>query len=328
MTSFRLVLQPTLTYFGKGICQGQYKSGAKEGQPCEKWAYYQEGDQILCGIHSNKTKRITLPKNPKADQIKEEQRLARMEKVNQVSQLNFAAGKRGQLIVTKFRMMKGLEYVDGYYPVFPNYKHGNRKDGYGCPALSPKSMGPITHIMPKLPPALNLENFHQFAKVFPFELDENGRQKLEYFEARIVAYHDPIPHRHKYDRKELKKKMGQDKNINIPAFSLYYTAQGEERKFNYFGCRYFYCKKYEEIALKTKEFGQLKEWLDKGVNLQIVGYDGYSVNKSLWECYCDVGRPFGHELVLYTLLTVDEMKNYPWNLAYQKWPEMYQGVGI
>ncbi len=44
-------------------------------------------------------------------------------------------------------------------------------------------------------------------------------------------------------------------------------------------------------------------------NSQICGYDGYHVNKSIEEHYRDVSCPFGHELVLYSLLTTDK---YPW----------------
>ena len=29
--------------------------------------------------------------------------------------------------------------------------------------------------------------------------------------------------------------------------------------------------------------------------------------------YCDSHYPFGHELVLYCLLTIDDSKEYPWN---------------
>ena len=62
---------------------------------------------------------------------------------------------------------KGIAWhIRGYRPVFPNDKHGPTKEGYGCPALSPKQMGPVKHSMSILPPAKNLENYHQFSKCF------------------------------------------------------------------------------------------------------------------------------------------------------------------
>ena len=67
-------------------------------------------------------------------------------------------------------MMKKPELIDGYLNVFPNYKHQNRKDGYGCAKLSPKSLGPVNHGMPNLPIAKNIENYHQFAKFWDYSI--------------------------------------------------------------------------------------------------------------------------------------------------------------
>ena len=72
------------------------------------------------------------------------------------------------------------------------------------------------------------------------------------------------------------------------------------------------------------EFKKLKKALRNGFNLNIVGYDGYHVDKSLWECYNDVSRPFGHELVLYTLLTIENPEDYPWNRFYRENEEIYR----
>lgn len=49
--------------------------------------------------------------------------------------------------------------------------------------------------------------------------------------------------------------------------------------------------------------------LNEGFNLNIVGYDAYQPTKTLEEHYLDDSKPFGHELVLYTLLSTTE---YPW----------------
>lgn len=311
-------------YYGETYCMAKYKSGKKKGQQCSNKAYYERDNSCFCGVHcrGNRTK---LPINPRAKENKLEAQQLRdklmLEKMNK----NNKVGKRGDVIVTKLRMMKPVDYKDGYRPIFPNFKHKNRKDGYGCPALSPKSLGPVKHIMPNLPPAFNLENFHQFAKVWSFELDSKGNQKPEYVEARRKAYLDQIPHRHKYDRKELAK-IGP--NVNIPAFSLYYKADGTVCCYSYFGCRYFYCKVYEDLASKTFEFKQLREWLKNGMNLQIVGYDGYNITKSVLEHYYDTSRPFGHELVLYTMLVIDNSDDYPWNVVYHNNEDTYKGVAF
>ena len=121
--------------------------------------------------------------------------------------------KKGTVTVSKLRMMKKPESISGFMNVFPNFKHQNRTDGYGCARLSPKSLGPVEHGMPNLPTAKNIENYHQFAKFWKFELDENGKVKPEFFQKRIDAYNSDIAYRHKYDRKTLKE---YGPNINIP----------------------------------------------------------------------------------------------------------------
>ena len=63
-----------------------------------------------------------------------------------------------------------------------------------------------------------------------------------------------------------------------------------------------------------------------GVNLNIVGYDGYNINMDLWTCYNDTSRPFGHELVLYTMLIEDTINKYPWNMFYEQHKKIYEGV--
>ena len=80
--------------------------------------------------------------------------------------------------------------MHGWWPIFPNAKHGGRTDGAGCPSLSPKIMGPIDHGQPSLPPAQNLENLHQGNKVFPSEaVDSHGEA------THVKDVHNSIVHK-------------------------------------------------------------------------------------------------------------------------------------
>lgn len=313
-----------MEYYGESNCSASYKSGAKAGTSCRNKAYYSQDGSVFCGVHSKKDQRVELPKNPCAASIRAESLKEERRKIDLVGGENLRQGRKGHVIVTQMRMMKAPESFEGYLKIFPNFKHGNRKDGEGFPRLSPKSLGPVTHIMPNLPPAQNLENFHQFAKVFPFELDGQGQILPEVLEKRIEAYKSTTPYRHKYDPKILK----QYGSVNAPLFSVFYDKEGKEHRFTYIQCRYFYCKKYEELVKKEPEFEELRRDIRLGTNLQIVGYDGYQVTKPLDEHYSDPSRPFGHELVLYTLLTVEDPSEYPWNKFYQQNSELYLGVGI
>ena len=107
---------------------------------------------------------------------------------------------------------------------------------------------------------------------------------------------------------------------------MYYDKDGKEQRYNYLQCRYFYCHWYEFLVKKEKDFQELKQKILDGYNINIVGYDGYSVDKDLWICFNDTGKPFGHELVLYTMLVEDNRDKYPWNRFYRENSYLYENV--
>ena len=113
---------------------------------------------------------------------------------------------------------------------------------------------------------------------------------------------DPIPHRHK-ETSERK---------NAPVYSVWIDPEGHELHLSYIESRQVYCHFYQQKALLLPEFQRLQALLDDGYNLQICGYDAYQPTRPLEEHYLDPSRPFGHELVLYTLLT--ESPPYPWQI--------------
>ncbi|QIN54427.1 hypothetical protein [Cedratvirus kamchatka] len=311
-----------MSYFGEKECSAVYKTGTKKGLRCRNKAYY-EVDEVglLCGVHSSKLERKELPKNPNAAKNEEEQRKEHKQEVERQAEQNKKAHKTGSVVVSKMRMMKKVEPRLGYLSVFPNYKHGNRTDGLGMPSLSPKSMGPVSHNIADLSPAKNLENFWQFSKAFAFEVDNQGNL-LPWFEAkRKQGFEDAVPHRHKYERKVLSQ---YGSNLNKPLFSVFVDKQGKERRFSYIQARYFYCKIYEELAKKQEDFVKLQELISEGYNLNLVGYDGYEVSDDLMWHYLDEKQPFGHELVLYTLLTREE-GDYPWNTYHEEHKKLYDG---
>lgn len=308
-----------MTYWGEQTCDNIVKSTQKQ---CTNQAYYIKDNKLLCGVHSKKDNRTVLPKNPNKDKIEKENYERHLKTIKQVAKQNRKEKKLGTLGVTKLQMMKKPKLVDGVINVFANFKHQNRKDGYGCAKLSPKSLGPIKHNMPNLPEAKNMENYHQFAKFWKFELDENGDVLDEYLQKRIDAYNNPEPFRHKYQKKFLLEKKASLK----PEFSVYYDMEGKAHKYNYLQCRYFYCKFYEELAKEEEDFKFLKDKIKKGYNLNIVGYDGYEPLEDYMEMYLDTTKPFGHEMVLYTMLSEEDRTKYPWNIFYEENKKIYEGL--
>jgi len=235
---------------------------------------------------------------------------------------NQKASRPGQLRCQKLRMMREPELVAGFHLVFPNNKHQERRDGFGCASLSPMRLGPVLHGQPGLPPAQNIENYHQFNKCFVFEHTDN-KPLPPFYEKRNEAYLDPVPHRHKYEAVEItRQNAGQ---LHAPSFSVHLDATGAERHYQYVESRFFYCVWYEKLATQQEDFQTLCDMLDRGWNLCICGYDAYDPTLDLYAHYCDGNRPFGHELVLYTLLSMRraDRSQYPWRRYYAEHKELY-----
>lgn len=313
-------------WYGKQVCEGVIKS---TGKPCTNRAYYKDGGCLKCGVHSNKNTREKLPKNPNAQKEREEMLENRQLLVDKTTKKNKEEGKRGDVICTKLMMMKEPDHYDGYLKVFPNFKHGNRSDGFGCPSLSPKSLGPINHHMrfpdgTRIPKATNLENYHQFAKVFMGEMSKDDKISEKCLELRKLGYEDKTPYRHKFEHPNFPDVVVKG-NKNIPLFSVYYNKQGEERRFTYIQSRYFYCYWYEKLVKKEEDYKKLCKLLKDGTNLQIIGYDGYPVIKDLYLHYLDPKRPFGHEMVLLSMLVLKK-QDYPWRVYYKSNEEIYRNI--
>ena len=283
----------TTIYYGRIRCQGTTKKGL-----CQNKAYYLASDKYLCGVHSRYLERITLPKGPKIDQ--KEQFAKELEVIESVRLLNISHGKKGDIMLTKMRMMKASEHIPGYLNVYPNYKDGKRKDGLGLPSLSPKSIGIVYHNQPNLPPAKNLENLHQFNKVYKCDVDSKGDPNENFYTMRLKGYSDDIPHRHKYD-----KSFG-----NEPLYSIWVDNKGKEIRLTYVESRQIYCHYYEKYVKSSEQFIYLKQLYNTGTNLNIVGYDANLIN-NIFDDYLDDSKPYGHEYVLYAMLTLEPDK-YPW----------------
>ncbi len=277
-------------------------------ESCKNKAYWDCNSEYLCGVHSRKYKdRIELIKDKnKKEEILNLKLIREKEECEEASRLNKLNDKKGDVVCTKLRMMHNPDDIKGYIKVFPNFKHGNRRDGLGMPSLSPKSIGPVYHNQPCLPPSKKLENFHQGNKVFSSEVDNDGEPMEVFFKTRLEMYNSDIPLRHKLT----------SGGKNVPLYSIWTDSDFIEHKISYFTSRQFYCHFYERELLKkgtkaNEDYTYLLNLIDNGFNLQIIGYDGYQVTTDIEKCYLDCSRPFGHELVLYTMLVYKE-DVWPW----------------
>jgi hypothetical protein len=208
------------------------------------------------------------------------------------------------------RMMRKTQLTDGYLSVYPNYNDKNKKDGLGLPSLSPKSIGPIYHGQPGIAPALNLENLHQANKCFKEEIDSDGNPRPDFYRRQTEMYTDPTPWRHKF--KKYPELTAPAMNKNIPVYSVWITRNNIELHLSYVESRQIYCTFYEHMTINNPDYLLLKKKLEDGYNLQICGYDAYQpadMSETGFDaCYRDTLKPFGHELVLCSMLL-----NYsPW----------------
>lgn len=298
-----------IKYFGESICSAIIK---KTNNPCEKKAYYISKGKLFCGTHSRMLEREVLPKNPNETQMKNDANNKIKLDADEQAKRNRELGRTGTIKLYRMLMFGDPIVEKGYYNIFPNFKHGPRKDGKGLPMLSPKSIGPIDHGQPGLPMALNLENFHQANKVFPSEV-ENGDPTPEWYETQLKMYKDPIPHRHKASA------VGEGTKKNVPLYSIWRNETGNH-KISYIESRQFYCTFYQKAVQEMNEYKDLLEMLKNGYHLQICGYDAFPISwdesfQNSWEeSYKDSSKPFGHERVLTCMLIYDMngIADYPW----------------
>ncbi len=314
-----------VVYHGSLPCQAKK---ACDGKACTNMAYYKEGSLYLCGVHSDTKKRTQLPKDKDEKRRKLTLISEHQTRVEEKAKNNVENGLQGFIQCQKMKMMKEVPLVEDFTNVFPNNKHENRIDGIGCASLSPMRLGPVVHRQRGLKNALNIENYHQFNKVWPSEVDKDGDPSKEWQKRQKEGYADPEPHRHKFSAKEMsnERKAVNGKNRNQPLYSVHRTIDGKERRFSYVESRYFYCKAYEALAPKSPQFETLLALKEKGTNLMICGYDACPITRPIYDHYCDATHPFGHELVLYCLLTIGDENDYPWNRYEREHLDLYKDI--
>jgi len=280
---------------------GEQECGVED---CKQKAIFMVSSKIVCSIHSLSAKRRKLEKNPKSE--KETLYDARARKIKMVSLKNKAESKRGDVIVS--RMEKGGRFVrrDGYLSVFPGFGDSKRRDGFVANNLSLESLGPVRHGQAGLPVCKNIKNYHQYNLIYDDEVDENGDLVPSFYKLQKRGYINILPKQCKFDQ----LKMAEKGDTYKPISYLH-----DHKRYTLVEARQFYCEQYEKLVVETGEFKQLKQMVNDGTNMMIVGYGGYPVTKEeLCECYADPTREFSQELLLFSMLVIDDPFDYPWNV--------------
>lgn len=223
--------------------------------------------------------------------------------------------QRGQVRCGKIVHFRAPKGEDKTHPKIPGFTNINATSGNKTwKGLSPMVLGPFQVIERRFPTrdypdgvhpgfvavneqlqgavSYNLENWWQYSKLYdvdgPFDLNY-GNLPRTFLLRRAQGLGDPKPH-----RRALPKAKG------TPVASYF-----DARVFSYIPSRKFYCTVYEALVIRTPEYQNLLQRLANGENLLVIGYDGFDLpitNEAVQQAYDDPSRPFGHELVLFTML--------------------------
>jgi hypothetical protein len=286
-----------------------------KGTPCKSMARFLSDDEYVCGTHSKSDQKAKpLSDHPNPKELAKQKLKDREDSVSEGKRINNKKGKKGSIVSRKYLMKKSTHSVDNYLSVFPNKNAQNSKVGFGCSSLSPMLSGPVIHNQPGIGICYNLENFHQGNKCNEDEVDEDGLPLDSFYKTRKEIYEDEVPNRHKggVAKKDRKKTL----------FSVWFNKDGEEGHYDYISARQFYCTHYYNLNKDKPDFLKLQAMLDDGINLNIIGFDGYDFRRNyrspklpdaerLDLCYLDEKIVFGHELVLSCMLILD-YEDYPW----------------
>lgn len=292
-------------FYGDIQCQAVTKS---TGRRCTNKAYMHSRASSLytCKVHRNKEDSVMLKRRPKeeCERIKQDRNDRDNKLAEEQATSNRAQGVSGKISLYRMGMMKAVPSIPGYVKVFPNNKHQNRRDGYGCSALSPMRLGPVEHNQPGLPPSLTVEGFHQGSKCYPEEVDDAGNPSPLFYKAQLEQFKTDRPLRRKYKGR--------------PEYFVWLSSMRGQHKLDYIESRQFYCNFYERLARETTEFQYLQTMHTSGWNLCICGFDAFHIDMegdvvaAFEEAYLDRSRPFGHERVLAAMLLIEDASQYPW----------------
>lgn len=256
--------------------------------------------------------------------------LVNTDEIERAAKVNRKNGLSGDVIMGRIvNYYTRVDYTSGYLAVYPNDSRPPAgSEGLWLPGLSPKRLGPVVSREPGVPDATSIEALHQASRVFEHERDEDGSLLPSWYADRDEYLTDPAraTWRHKFgatkpDHLAYLKSIGASDHKTK---SIHIGSNGEEVSLNYVQNRWWYCSAYEELVPQTEDFETLESLIDNGTNVEMFGYDalhGMEPGQE-FEWYSDETKRFGHESVLYCILTMDPA-DYPWNVYADMHPEIY-----
>jgi len=138
-----------------------------------------------------------------------------------------------------------------------------------------------------------VENFWQFLKVYPDQVDANGIPTEEWRKWAMRGISSSNPQRYP-------KGKG--------AKPLFHYYKGE--KLGYVQARKkIYIPQYANAVLRTQAYDVLRDVNESGIDIVLLCFDGYQTNKPLGYVVHDLTKSMGHAFVLKMLLINDPILN-------------------
>lgn len=278
--------------------------------------------------------------------LKREREWRRVRKAAKRAAARRPAGTRGVLNVLGNKLPSGATKMElgrcvsvrnpvvadhlGALPIFPNCKHGafgnaarqSQCGGLGMSSLSPRLGDGVQLCVRRAGPQggrcerfATVEAVMQAPKVYPDMLREDGTLTPAAAAMRAEFRAADPAGRH----------LG---GAARPNQCLYSMLCG--RKFSYIEARYFYCRAFELSKAANSNFARVRALLAKGIDVNIVGYDAPhegATPESLSTRYEDPSRPFGHELVIFSMIAL-QPEARPWTQYARAHPETYSGFEV
>lgn len=123
-------------------------------------------------------------------------------------------------------------------------------------------------------------------------------------EAQALWFRDEVPHRHKHRLAE---------GEAPPKWIWRDPATEKHHELGWIESRQMYCNFYERLVRAQPEWARLLKLVQGGTNVLLCGYDAVEMASPL-EAYLSTAASFGHERVLFTMLTEEDEARWPWRL--------------
>lgn len=228
-----------------------------------------------------------------ARQVSEKVRLAR--EIEEARQRNALYGERGRVRLHRQYHFRDNSVGDKRWRKLPGFRNisvcaGAKK----WKAVAPAFLGPITdHGQANAPAAQNLENLWRFIHIWPEDL-QDGQPSADWMQRRNDGFQVE-------QGKRLPRALRRDESS--ACLGVWWSGQllDEVR-----ARREVFCPLYTRLVERNETFKELDMLVQQGYNLQLFGYQAFDFVEqglSLRRALDDVSQPFGHEIVLYALLT-------------------------